>query len=45
MRLQTAGSLWLQEHFKLTRFVLTHRFNLLGTPAFCPVVRKTNALA
>lgn len=25
MRLQTAGSLWLQEHFKLTRFVLTHR--------------------
>lgn len=25
MRLQTAGSLWLQEHFKLTRYVLTHR--------------------
>ncbi|OKL40008.1 Fic family protein [Pontibacter flavimaris] len=25
MKLQTAGSLWLQEHFKLTRFVLTHR--------------------
>ncbi|PVY41232.1 Fic family protein [Pontibacter virosus] len=25
MKLQTVGSLWLQEHFKLTRFVLTHR--------------------